>query len=430
MKNCPKCQVSVSDTAKFCVKCGFNIKKFEEENAARECFCPECGTKFSGGTFCPECGYDVSGDLAGTESGEEAVATVTVPRFDFIAGVDFGAMNTEAQTQFYEKEGFIEENGVLTGYTGKKRIITIPGAIDEIYDEAFAGNEIICHAKIEEGVKLIGKRAFADCPALVKLYIPASVQQIFPDAFEGTQLETLVLPASDISLIKQVLSNVARIFFDFAMIDRYITQENGTVVVDVKGINKAADEQFNEGETVKFGAYYQTDDETKEPVEWIVLKRNENYALLLSKHVLDRQQMNEKHWDQTACWEISTLRMWLYESFLDRAFSRSERAYITGYTGSYLFPLYKTEVEKYFSCLDAAQAKPTAYAIKRGAAQDESGYTNWWLRDTIARRSLGFYDDGMNACYFCFNGRFESTVAHCNGIGVRPAMWINLDFKE
>ena len=53
MKNCPKCQVSVSDTAKFCVKCGFNIKKFEEENAARECFCPECGTKFSGGWVWP-----------------------------------------------------------------------------------------------------------------------------------------------------------------------------------------------------------------------------------------------------------------------------------------------------------------------------------------------------------------------------------------
>ena len=61
MKSCPKCKASVSDTAKFCIKCGFNIKKHEEENSKH--FCPECGTEFSGGNFCPECGYDISKDL-------------------------------------------------------------------------------------------------------------------------------------------------------------------------------------------------------------------------------------------------------------------------------------------------------------------------------------------------------------------------------
>ncbi|MBR2025327.1 MAG: zinc-ribbon domain-containing protein, partial [Clostridia bacterium] len=28
MKTCPNCNVSVSDTAKFCHKCRFNIKKY------------------------------------------------------------------------------------------------------------------------------------------------------------------------------------------------------------------------------------------------------------------------------------------------------------------------------------------------------------------------------------------------------------------
>ena len=69
MKNCPKCQASVSDTAKFCVKCGFNMKKHEQE-VQKEYFCGECGTKFSGGTFCPECGYDVSKDLNTNESSD------------------------------------------------------------------------------------------------------------------------------------------------------------------------------------------------------------------------------------------------------------------------------------------------------------------------------------------------------------------------
>ena len=61
MKECPKCKAQVSDTAKFCIKCGFNIKKHEEENSKH--FCPECGTEFSGGNFCPECGYDISDEL-------------------------------------------------------------------------------------------------------------------------------------------------------------------------------------------------------------------------------------------------------------------------------------------------------------------------------------------------------------------------------
>ena len=64
MKQCPKCQASISDTAKFCIKCGCNIKKFEEEQAQQTYFCPECGTKFSGGTFCPECGHDINEDLS------------------------------------------------------------------------------------------------------------------------------------------------------------------------------------------------------------------------------------------------------------------------------------------------------------------------------------------------------------------------------
>ena len=73
MKQCPKCNASVGDTAKFCVKCGCNIKKFEEENAlGREIFCPECGTKFSGGAFCPECGYNASEALQGNETTSSA----------------------------------------------------------------------------------------------------------------------------------------------------------------------------------------------------------------------------------------------------------------------------------------------------------------------------------------------------------------------
>ena len=47
MKNCPNCNASVIDTAKFCHKCRFNIKKYEDEKAQNDeaLYCTECGAE-------------------------------------------------------------------------------------------------------------------------------------------------------------------------------------------------------------------------------------------------------------------------------------------------------------------------------------------------------------------------------------------------
>ena len=252
MKTCPNCQASVSDTAKFCVKCGFNIKKFEEDNAANEHFCPDCGTKFSGGNFCPECGYDISRDLAGGPSGGMAAASMPAfsPAFSVMsAGVDFGAMNEAAQSQLYEKEGFVVENGILTGYTGKKRIITIPGSVEEIFDEAFAGNQIISFVEIEEGVKVIGKRAFANCESLTKISIPASVEKIFDNAFEGTKLETLIVANCDQTALNSFISQQARDYLTSGgSVDAYLEQQNGMVVLNILALETDAQNAAAEAE--------------------------------------------------------------------------------------------------------------------------------------------------------------------------------------
>ena len=56
MKQCPNCQANNSDTAKFCDECGFNFKKYEEEQAKKNSLCPLCGAETTGKKFCPECG--------------------------------------------------------------------------------------------------------------------------------------------------------------------------------------------------------------------------------------------------------------------------------------------------------------------------------------------------------------------------------------
>ena len=108
MKNCPNCKYEVNDTAKFCKKCGFNIKKYEEETA--DIYCEECGAKIdSDSDFCEECGFKLK---------ENASVNLNAAE-----GFDFEAMSNIATEQLFEKEGFKVENGVLLSYSGSKRTI-------------------------------------------------------------------------------------------------------------------------------------------------------------------------------------------------------------------------------------------------------------------------------------------------------------------
>ena len=78
-------------------------------------------------------------------------------------------------------------------------------------------------------------------------------------------------------------------------------------------------------DTVKFGSYPQSDasGNTKEPIEWIVLDRQGDKALLLSKYILDFKCYNDESEDVT--WETCTLRNWLNNDFYFKAFSSDEQ---------------------------------------------------------------------------------------------------------
>lgn len=185
MKKCPKCNSSVSETAKFCINCGFNIKKYDEENNSH--FCPECGTKFSGGKFCPECGYDVSKEL-NPSSVKDKKTFKNIDDFDFKDAsklLDEKINKIEISKEFssfeYEKYG-------KNGYIIKKYIdlyetnVVIPKSVVAIGESAFEGTYII-NVKLNEGIKTIGKRAFANCKHLKKINYPKSLIRIDDEAF-------------------------------------------------------------------------------------------------------------------------------------------------------------------------------------------------------------------------------------------------------
>ena len=71
----------------------------------------------------------------------------------------------------------------------------LPAALAEIGDEAFMGGAF-SYVKLSENTTAIGKNAFADCPNLTYIYIPATTTSIAQDAF-GTRTSLTILGKAD-----------------------------------------------------------------------------------------------------------------------------------------------------------------------------------------------------------------------------------------
>ena len=195
---------------------------------------------------------------------------------------------------------------------------------------------------------------------------------------------------------------------------------------------------------VLFGSYRQDkNNDTKKPIEWLVLDRQSGKALLLSKYALDARAYNDAWADTT--WAECTLQSWLNGQFLHDAFTAEDQRlilrqdvhteenqlYRTNPGGvlrnTSVFLLSIQEAEKCFSSDNARRCAPTSYAAKHGCDTSNDYSTAegasscwWWLR------SPGF-NSGNAACVFSLGSVSESGFNVDNGsVGIRPALWINL----
>lgn len=64
--------------------------------------------------------------------------------------------------------------------------LILPSSLTAIEDEAFSGGAFTS-VVLPDGAASIGRRAFADCPKLAYIYIPASVTSIDENAFDGAE---------------------------------------------------------------------------------------------------------------------------------------------------------------------------------------------------------------------------------------------------
>ena len=195
---------------------------------------------------------------------------------------------------------------------------------------------------------------------------------------------------------------------------------------------------YDIGDIVTFGSYEQDNNlnNGEEEIEWIVLDKNEEGYLLISKYGLDAKPYNVDYVDVT--WENSTLRSWLNEDFYINAFESKERQKVrTTHIVAAKNPEYDTEpgngtddpvfllsiqeAEKYFDNREARKAYPTEYAKANGAYEYSSTKCCWWWL-----RSPG--DFSNYAAYVSSAGwvsRGGNVVRSATGC-VRPALWVNL----
>lgn len=186
------------------------------------------------------------------------------------------------------------------------------------------------------------------------------------------------------------------------------------------------------GDSFLFGIYPFTRLGVCEPMEWLVLKKEPDRILAITKNCIDELPF---HRAQTAVnWENCDLRRWLNGPFYQLSFSKNEKAriqsvrnqnpenarYLTNCgadTEDRAFLLSLEEVQELFENDESRIGSATAYAQAQGMYY--GGIVNcWWLRTS-----------GVDGTFAAIVGNLGTVSTYgysvdYNQYAVRPAMWI------
>lgn len=222
---------------------------------------------------------------------------------------------------------------------------------------------------------------------------------------------------------------------------------------------KTADNlKWLENGNVLFGHYPQTATGKEKPIEWLVLKKEANIALLISRYALVAKAYNDECVPVT--WSECTLRKWLNgrreDDFLQVAFTAEEQKQIEtvvvyadgnpnsnanpgNATKDKVFLLSIPEANELFSSDDVRRCAPTDFAKEQGAYTDYDYRADgrpaccWWLRTPgrLTFRAAFVIIDGsvyMRGDRVNNDGsvNMSGDCVYGGRLCVRPALWINL----
>ncbi|MBR6040378.1 MAG: TIR domain-containing protein [Clostridia bacterium] len=204
----------------------------------------------------------------------------------------------------------------------------------------------------------------------------------------------------------------------------------------------------NIGAVVSFGSYEQDNNRAngKEPIEWYIIAKSGNKALLLAKNALEEGfyhnfPNDEKEDDEKeVTWETCFLRKRLNEQFLNDAFNDNENKMIvsstletvtnsgTIRTTDKVFLLSEKELKLYLD-KDTIRCEATAYLKSKGVFVNNYNHCLWYLRDKYKYQSIQSImgvnesDDGdILLQAFVVNNK-GGGVGYC----IRPAIWVNCE---
>lgn len=147
------------------------------------------------------------------------------------------------------------------------------------------------------------------------------------------------------------------------------------------------------GEIISYGHYEQNgkNSDGKEAIEWIVLEVNDEYAIMISRYVLDAARFTNPL--RATTYSGSDLRNWLNYDFAGTAFTEKEKAGLTAilfdpgsnpeFSGTNqggavadLVGILSIDAIKAYGV--PVQCRATDYAVGRGVFRAANGFSPWW----------------------------------------------------
>ena len=188
-----------------------------------------------------------------------------------------------------------------------------------------------------------------------------------------------------------------------------------------------------EGDYITFGAYEQDNDLSngKEDIEWLVLAKDEDKLLAISRYILDCGPYNSS--EEDVLWRDCSLRTWLNNEFYHAAFDADQQEMIAVSDAKdgnnpffedpieeiyvdhvFLLGPFGFQFEKYFQMSPQRRPQKTAYAKAQGAMEEL-----WWLKSSCSGDEYYYNSLTENDMMYDY---FTKEI-----IGIRPVIWINIE---
>ena len=144
---------------------------------------------------------------------------------------------------------------------------------------------------------------------------------------------------------------------------------------------------------VIFGHYEQDGNkQTSEPIEWLIISKQDNQVLLLSKYALESMEVKAYNPSEDIGWSNCTIRCWLNDEFYLTAFDKDEQKLILNIENniSDSYELYKP-LEDYYNELLSEQKHYTFGSDGTNSTSDKVFLLDWTeLRDSIGIKYPNF----------------------------------------